>query len=85
MSWDFRKIGTRICVCYNVTNDQALTSWRSEESPSVESLSKRFNCGQNCGMCIPYFRTLLKEFQRGAWPCNSESESKNEWFGVKNG
>jgi bacterioferritin-associated ferredoxin len=81
MSWDFRKPGTRVCVCYNVSNDQALALWRT--TPSVEALTQQHHCGQNCAMCIPYFRTLLDEFQRGEWPpCN---KSETNWFGAKHG
>jgi bacterioferritin-associated ferredoxin len=67
--WDYRKPGTRICVCFDVTNTQALEVWRSE--PHVGALTTRFGCGTNCGMCIPYFDDLLAEWQRNEWPARS--------------
>ncbi|MCB9893853.1 MAG: (2Fe-2S)-binding protein [Planctomycetes bacterium] len=84
MSWDFRKPGTRICVCYNATNDQALTAWRSSKAPSVDQLTKEFECGRNCAMCLPYFATLLNEYQKGTWPANPAQADTN-WFGAKHG
>lgn len=82
MRWDFRQAGARICVCYNVTNQHALEAWRAAKSPSVEDLRSKFNCGQNCGMCIPYFRTLLSEYQKGKWPLDG-SATAADWFGTK--
>lgn len=64
--WDYRKVGTRICVCFDVSNTDALQTW--EQTPSVGELTRRFSCGNNCGMCIPYFAELLAEWQRGTWP-----------------
>jgi NAD(P)H-nitrite reductase large subunit len=64
--WDFRKVGTRICVCFDVTNTQALETWH--EQPNVGALTARYSCGTNCGMCIPYFNDLLAEWQQGKWP-----------------
>jgi len=64
--WDYRKPGTRVCVCFDVTNTQALETWQA--APHVGALTERFACGTNCGMCIPYFNELLSEWQRGCWP-----------------
>jgi bacterioferritin-associated ferredoxin len=83
MSWDFRELGTRICVCYDVTNEQALKVWR-EEAATVGKLTQLFDCGRNCAMCIPYFETLLTEFQAGTWPVDPASDDGN-WFGGKHG
>jgi bacterioferritin-associated ferredoxin len=81
MSWDFRKPGTRICVCYNVTNDQALELWRASDNPTVGRLTQLFDCGRNCAMCIPYFEALLREYQNGTWPEGARQDTN--WFGAK--
>jgi bacterioferritin-associated ferredoxin len=85
MSWDFRQPGTRICVCYDVTNSQALDVWRGGAA-TVGKLTQLFDCGRNCAMCIPYFETLLSEFQQGKWPAQAEPGKQDaSWFGGKNG
>ncbi|MHC4841951.1 MAG: (2Fe-2S)-binding protein [Planctomycetota bacterium] len=66
MTWNFRKPDTRICVCFHVTNDEARQVW--EVTPEVEALTRVHNCGKRCASCIPYFETLLKEYQSGEWP-----------------
>lgn len=71
MNWDFRRQGARICVCYDVSNDQALAAWRAAENPSVDQLSRQFHCGRHCAMCIPYFETLLSEYKAGCWPAKA--------------
>ena len=68
MNWDFRKRGTRICVCYDVDNDSALKVWEDSDQPSVAELNREFRCGNNCAMCIPYFQDLLAEYRAGEWP-----------------
>lgn len=68
MSWDFRKLGTNICVCYAVTNQQALEAWQASPEPGTELLARLFHCGNNCAMCVPYFETLLAEWKSGTWP-----------------
>ncbi|MCB9932461.1 MAG: (2Fe-2S)-binding protein [Planctomycetes bacterium] len=83
MSWDFRQPGTRICVCYDVSNDDALKLWRESAQPSVDQLKDKHGCGNNCAMCIPYFRTLLREYQRGKWPKGEATNADAAWFGVK--
>jgi NAD(P)H-nitrite reductase large subunit len=82
MGWDFRKLGERICVCYDVTNLQALETWRAGHA-NVGSLTQKFRCGGNCGMCIPYFHTLLAEYQCGEWPAGEAAQPADDWFGVK--
>jgi len=81
MTWDFRKPGTRICVCYDVSNSQALDVWRKADNPTVGSLTQLFDCGRNCAMCIPYFETLLSEYQAGSWPEGAQADTA--WFGGK--
>ncbi|MDC1142706.1 (2Fe-2S)-binding protein [Planctomycetota bacterium] len=66
MTWDFRKPDSRICVCFEVTNDQALEVWKV--SPEVAALRRVYDCGKRCAKCIPYFETLLKEYKAGTWP-----------------
>ena len=85
MSWDFRKPGTRICVCYNTTNDQALAVWRGSKVPSVQQLTTQFECGRNCAMCLPYFASLLTEYQLGKWPQEEATAADPNWFGAKHG
>lgn len=68
MDWDFRAPGTNICVCYQVSNTQALEAWRAADAPSVELLGRLFHCGRHCAMCLPYFETLLGEWRQGQWP-----------------
>ncbi|MCA8911520.1 MAG: (2Fe-2S)-binding protein [Planctomycetes bacterium] len=81
MGWDFRKLGERICVCYDVSNQQALEAWQAGPA-SVGSLTQKFRCGSNCGMCIPYFHTLLREYQRGEWPAEDAGQTADDWFGA---
>ena len=81
MSWDFRKPGTRVCVCYDVTNQQALDLWRQTDNPTVGRLTQLYDCGRNCAMCIPYFETLLQEYKQGKWP--AEAGQDKNWFGAK--
>ncbi|MEE9311016.1 MAG: hypothetical protein V3V10_01265 [Planctomycetota bacterium] len=66
MTWDFRKLGTRVCVCFEVTNEQACEIW--QYSPEVSALRRNLNCGKKCGRCIPFFETLLEEYKSGTWP-----------------
>ncbi|MBK9975902.1 MAG: (2Fe-2S)-binding protein [Planctomycetes bacterium] len=68
MDWDYRKPGTRICVCFDVSNDDALEAWRIGDDPSVEQLTRLFHCGRRCSLCIPLLDTLLSEFKAGCWP-----------------
>lgn len=82
MGWDFRKPGTRICVCFDVSNARALELWETSDVPNVGQLTQLHGCGTNCGMCIPYFQTLLKEYQRGEWPAEKAPCDTN-WFGAK--
>jgi bacterioferritin-associated ferredoxin len=74
MTWDFRQQDTRICVCYDVTNTQALEVWRAG-STSVGKLTQLFDCGKHCAMCIPYFETLLSEFTQGKWPVEGNANA----------
>ncbi|MBX3473833.1 MAG: (2Fe-2S)-binding protein [Planctomycetes bacterium] len=68
MDWDFRRLGVNICVCYQVTNAQALAAWQATDQPSVEQLGRLFHCGHHCAMCVPYFQSLLQEWKQGTWP-----------------
>ncbi|MBE7492146.1 MAG: hypothetical protein HS108_10375 [Planctomycetes bacterium] len=68
MDWDFRRPGTTICVCYQVTNSQALEAWLSADEPSVALLGRLFHCGNHCALCVPYFETLLAQWRQGQWP-----------------
>jgi bacterioferritin-associated ferredoxin len=67
MGWDFRAPGTRVCVCFNVTNTDALALWQAGHAGLAE-LNRRLLCGSNCGLCQPYFLDLWSEYTRGLWP-----------------
>ncbi len=81
MSWDYRKPGTRICVCFGVSNTRALEVWHESDSPTVGRLTQLFGCGTHCAMCIPYFNDLLREYRNGSWPAQPASDTS--WFGAK--
>jgi NAD(P)H-nitrite reductase large subunit len=83
MSWDFRQPGTRICSCFDVSNDDALKVWRESSQPSIDELKAKHGCGENCATCLPYFRTLLREYLRGKWPKVEAREGDTDWFGAK--
>ncbi len=50
---EYRTVGARICVCFDVSDSDALQTW--QVTPRVGELTRRFSCGDNCGMCLPYF------------------------------
>jgi len=53
-----RPVVTR-CICFDVSFETLRDAARVDDL-SFDDLQARYHCGQGCGLCVPYIRTMLR-------------------------